>query len=517
MRTDMRRCWALRVAQLLLALALVGQQVDGKKKGRRAKGKGKARSAAIAPFDLRASIDGAQPMPALEFRSGGSGAAGRPFLPSMLGVAEEVGTGRFLTEHWGRRACLVRARPGAAPRMLLTVQDLDTIIESHPEAMTSGAGFKFATNGSIVGKHLDGKTVDVDTAHDAYAQGATIVINDIAKLWPALKAHTRTMEDELRIPVSANLYLTPEEERGFNPHYDMDDTFVLQLEGQKEWVVWEAGGWPEGDDRSTSPLRDQRERMHDTPPESVPRYHVMMRPGDVLYIPRGVSHVAATTASSNSLHITFAVHALCWEQFLRLLFAPAGAADPTRAPYQLAHHAWHREAAERLPSVEPLAATQPPLTSRLRARFVKCKASKTGGRREISHGMALQWWLHDVALEQPALRPTFSWHWTESAEGLELGQGTFSALLELLHSRAEGYAQSDGEPEQAEAQLIAKRMKLLGCSAPTAEEHGRLGAVALAVLDAARADGGGAAFEVMSAHARTGFQLLTHYPELPFI
>ena len=59
-------------------------------------------------------------------------------------------------------------------------------------------------------------------------------------------------------------------------------------------------------------------------------------------------------------------------------------------------------------------------------------------------------------------------------------------------------------------------MKLLGCSAPTAEEHGRLGAVALAVLDAARADSG-AAFEVMSAHARTGFQLLTHYPELPFI
>ena len=91
------------------------------------------------------------------------------------------------------------------------------------------------------------------------------------------------------------------------------------------------------------------------------------------------------------------------------------------------------------------------------AALLRCnRRSKAGGRREISHGMALQWWLHDVALEQPALRPTFSWHWTESAEGLERGQATFSALLELLHSRAEGYAQSNGEePEQAEAQLIA--------------------------------------------------------------
>ena len=102
--------------------------------------------------------------------------------------------------------------------------------------MVAGAGFKFASNGSILGKSIKGKVVDVDTALDGYSQGATIVINDLAKLWPSLTAHKDRMEDQLRIPVSANLYLTPEEERGFNPHYDMDDTFILQLEGVKEWV-----------------------------------------------------------------------------------------------------------------------------------------------------------------------------------------------------------------------------------------------------------------------------------------
>ena len=487
--------------ELSFSLTLVGHASARKSSaGRRAKAKPKSK-AELEAFDLQASISGAAAMPGIRYAapatarrgvprpSGGS----PPFFPSMLGEADEVSQQQFLSEYWGRKACLVRAGDAAAePRFSLTMADVQVIIRDNPKSMVAGAGFKFASNGAILGKNLKGKVVDVDTALDGYSQGATIVINDIAALWPALTAHKDRMEDELRIPISANLYLTPEGERGFNPHYDMDDTFILQLDGVKEWLVWDAGGWAGEDDAlTTSPLRDQREHMHDTPPDTVPRRHFVMKPGDVLYVPRGVSHVAATTAESPSLHITFAVHALCWEHYLRFLFAPGGSDDPTRAPFQLSHHAWAAAASAALAEIPPLRASAASLTSSLRGRFVKCKASKTGGKHDISVGMALQWWLHDVASREPAFRSAFSWYWPweqsngggDSEWATALGKQRFAELIALLRNHAEE------EEEGLGGSVMKRRMKALGCNAPSAEESAAIREVAEAVLSDAEQNG----------------------------
>ena len=258
--------------------------------------------------------------------------------------------------------------------------------------------------------------------------------------------------------------------------------------------------------------------MHDTPPDAVARRHFVMQPGDVLYIPRGVSHVAATTAESPSLHITFAVHAVCWEHFMRFLFAPGGAADKTTfAPFQLGHHSWGAAAADALTSVSSLPAMIAPLKRALKDRFVACKASKTGGKTDITVAMALQWWLHDVALLEPSLRATYSWYWPQSVEGggvfhahdrgfaNELGKRTFSELIGQLRSRA----------PQLEA-LVKERMKALGCSAPSEEAQGKLAAALGAALEGAEGGGDGV-WDALAAHARAGFQLMSHSPDLPFL
>lgn len=482
----------LLLLELCFSLTLVGHVTARKSSAGRRKAK---KDATAAPFDLQASISGASTMPAVQYITPAATRRGvprpasdsLPFFPSMLGAANEVSQQQFLTQYWGRKACLVQADQAEhQPRFSLTMADVQTIISDNPQAMVGGVGFKFASNGSILGKSLKGQVVDVNTALDGYSQGATVVINDIGQLWPSLTAHQSKMEDELRLPISANLYLTPEDERGFNPHYDMDDTFILQLEGTKEWVVWEAGGWPGEDDAvNISPLRDQRAHMHDTPPDTVPRRHFVMQPGDVLYIPRGVSHVAGTTAQSPSLHVTFAVHALCWEHFMRFLFAPGGAADPTRAPFQLNHHDWAVEANDALPGMPPLPGAEAPLASSLKAHFVNCKASKTGGQREISTGMALQWWLHDVALAEPDLRSTFSWYWTwtdggvDNAPATRIGKQKFLELIVLLRDRLD---QLDS--------LSQRRMRTLGCSKPSDKKILQARSAAVDVLAAAeeRAD-----------------------------
>ena len=487
--------WLLSL-QLFFSLALVDQATARKSSVGRRKNGSKTKSKvgqAGKPFDLQACISGAGNMPALRYVApvDSHGDVSRPttgslpFFPSMLGAAEDVSQQQFLMTYWSHKACLVRGDPTETQaRFSLTMGDVQTIIRDNPRAMVAGTGFKFASNGSILGKQIKGQVVDVNTALDGYSQGATVVINDIANLWPSLTAHKNQMEDELRIPMSANLYLTPEGERGFNPHYDMDDTFILQLEGVKEWVVWDAGGWPGEDDSTTiSPLRDQRDHIHDTPPDTVPRRHFLMYPGDVLYIPRGVTHVAATTADAPSLHVTFAVHALCWEHFMRFLFAPGGPKDPTRAPFQLDHHAWAVSANNALLDMPPLISTKASLAPSLRARFVRCKTSKSGGRADISIGMALQWWLHDLALVEPALRSTFSWYWTldgssENAAAT-LGKRTFVDLLALVRSRTE---------QLVSHRFLDERMKSLGCSTPSDDDLLQISTTANDVLAVAQED-----------------------------
>ena len=70
-----------------------------------------------------------------------------------------------------------------------------------------------------------------------FARGATIVLQGLHRTWPALQVFTRCLVDDLGHPVQVNAYITPESARGFDPHYDVHDVFVLQIAGEKHWAV----------------------------------------------------------------------------------------------------------------------------------------------------------------------------------------------------------------------------------------------------------------------------------------
>jgi Cupin superfamily protein len=89
------------------------------------------------------------------------------------------------------------------------------------------------------------------------------------------------VEDE----VSMNVYHSGPNAVALNLHYDSYNVIVLQLAGQKEWILQDDNGGqrrPELD--SISAWRN-----------------VTMIPGDVLYIPKVVFHAATTKPSSSSL------------------------------------------------------------------------------------------------------------------------------------------------------------------------------------------------------------------------
>ncbi|KOU36221.1 hypothetical protein ADK54_34865 [Streptomyces sp. WM6378] len=101
----------------------------------------------------------------------------------------------------------------------------------------------------------------------------------------------RGIEAALPVEAKAFVFLTPQDNTGMLPHRDGSHVLVIQLEGRKEWHLYDPGVVP----RSDSGL--------DVDITTPPRIEVL-EPGDVMYLPHGYPH-AATAVGGWSLHLTY--------------------------------------------------------------------------------------------------------------------------------------------------------------------------------------------------------------------
>ncbi|WP_448623868.1 cupin domain-containing protein [Geodermatophilus sp. URMC 64] len=136
-----------------------------------------------------------------------------------------------------------------------------------------------------------------------FAEGSTVVLQGLHRLWPPLIEFADSLAADLGHPTQVNAYITPPSSRGFSPHYDVHDVFVLQFAGEKHWRIHEPV--------LTDPLRTQpwNDRAADVAAaaEREPVIDTVLRPGDALYLPRGYLH-SATALGRISGHLTVGVH-----------------------------------------------------------------------------------------------------------------------------------------------------------------------------------------------------------------
>lgn len=98
--------------------------------------------------------------------------------------------------------------------------------------------------------------------------------------------------------VGSNVYMTPAGSQGLPPHYDDVEVFILQLEGTKHWRLYSP----------TVPL------AHEYSVESedrigTPTHDFLLKPGDLLYFPRGTIHQAETPSGlAYSIHLTISTY-----------------------------------------------------------------------------------------------------------------------------------------------------------------------------------------------------------------
>ncbi|MBE1577802.1 cupin domain-containing protein [Amycolatopsis roodepoortensis] len=256
--------------------------------------------------------------------------------PSVLSRLVGSAVEEFATRHWGREPLL--RRTGGDFGDLLDLDGVDEMLSrrglrtpflrlARDGAVVDSRSF---TGGAGVGAEI-GDQVRDDQVAALFAEGSTIVLQGLHRIWPAIIGFTTRLTGELGHPAQVNAYITPPSSQGFSAHYDVHDVFVLQLAGRKRWKV-HAPVHP-------APLRDQPWGEHAgavarRARDDAPVIDEVLEPGDVLYLPRGWLH-SATALGDVSAHLTVGVHVITAFALVEALTALAGSEERLRTSLPL--------------------------------------------------------------------------------------------------------------------------------------------------------------------------------------
>jgi lysine-specific demethylase/histidyl-hydroxylase NO66 len=231
---------------------------------------------------------------------------------SVLARLIAVDRDQFASQYWGQQPLLSPAGDLPAGRFS-ELLDADAIDELVSERGLRTPFLRVAKNGATltdraftapggVGAGIADQVSD-DKLVRLFADGSTLVLQALHRVWPPILEFCQRLAAELGHPIQANAYVTPPQNQGFSAHYDVHDVFVLQTEGEKRWLIHPPV--------LESPLRDQpwadRKAQVEKRAQGPPLIDAVLRPGDCLYLPRGYLH-AATALGGVSTHLTLGIH-----------------------------------------------------------------------------------------------------------------------------------------------------------------------------------------------------------------
>ncbi len=237
-----------------------------------------------------------------------AGSAEHPVLDRLIAVDRD----QFASQYWGQQPLLSPAGQLSADGFseLLDADAIDELVSTRglrtpflrvAKNGTTLADKAFTAPGGVGAGIAD--QVSDDKLVRLFADGSTLVLQGLHRIWPPILEFCQRLAAELSHPVQANAYVTPPQNQGFSAHYDVHDVFVLQIEGEKRWRISRPV--------LESPLRDQpwsdRQAQVEEAAQEPPLLEASLRPGDCLYLPRGYLH-AATALGGVSIHLTLGVH-----------------------------------------------------------------------------------------------------------------------------------------------------------------------------------------------------------------
>jgi ribosomal protein L16 Arg81 hydroxylase len=225
----------------------------------------------------------------------------------------------FRADYYGKRPLHIRREGGAAP---LNWRRFNDALAIAPYWTEDTLKLYFKNRAALRDTYCDladlrpGIAAPVNAARvkTLLGLGASLVANHLHRVCPEVAAAGQMLEREFAARVAANVYCSFSGVQAFQTHYDLHDVFAIQAEGEKVWRIYEA--------RADTPVQNL------PPGEEVEKWLVAtrgrllfeahMKPGDILYLPRGQYHDALTAAGA-SLHVTFGVSPMTGIALFKLL------------------------------------------------------------------------------------------------------------------------------------------------------------------------------------------------------
>ncbi len=159
---------------------------------------------------------------------------------------------------------------------------------------------------------------DAGMIKDWLRRGASIVANDIDTLTPGMISAADALERRLGGKAQSNLYCSWYQHQAFPTHMDTHEVFALHVAGEKVWRLYEG--------RLENPIANaefkaRSDEFHREQAGKVAQ-EVTLRPGDILYIPRGQYH-DALASSDGCIHLAFGVTHVIGYDAMMIMFERA--------------------------------------------------------------------------------------------------------------------------------------------------------------------------------------------------
>jgi ribosomal protein L16 Arg81 hydroxylase len=227
-------------------------------------------------------------------------------MPSFAEFIAPFDPVEFKRQYFGQKPCYIR-RAGAAFDNPLPWPRFNAVLGLGPYWNEDSLKVFYRSRSALRENYCD--VTDLPAGAKAPADprkvkallglGASLVANHIHKVCPEVAAITQMLEREFAARAGANVYCSFSRVQAFTTHFDLHDVFVLQTEGEKLWHVYTARAdnpvapVPPGDEAEQWLIASRGDML----------FEVTMKPGDILYLPRGQYHDAITGAGA-SLHAT---------------------------------------------------------------------------------------------------------------------------------------------------------------------------------------------------------------------
>jgi hypothetical protein len=244
-----------------------------------------------------------------------NGVARRPWTQAFRALASDP---VFVREVWGKTP-FKTTTPMPFAVDCFKIEDLREFAKFYP-LVYAGAGTVLENGGWMMArldKDLDrgAEPMSASDVEDSLSRG-TVSLNSAGFFIAPLASICSAMLEAFQLPIWLNIYITEAGKQSSAPcHTDKQDVVAVQSTGSKRWRVFSppppaskiaSDPWARGKGQDILSVEDEL---------GEPLLDVVMKPGQLLYIPAGFPHVTDTNVESTepSVHLTLGVDTHVWD------------------------------------------------------------------------------------------------------------------------------------------------------------------------------------------------------------